>query len=179
MHQVSRPTLRLCVYKWTGDETLSNEFTVTFFGLETCQTEKARIYVAQNGGESYFTVFDRGGLDLKLAIAQAFFGAALQSFHKIYPSGSHPYEALLHGFLGIAASRMFQATHGLPRIEAAKEYFLSALRLIGPAQTLRNKTIIDYALCVQLGAVSQQKTKTESSRDLVAARRILKAELNR
>lgn len=129
--------------------------------------------------ESYFTVFDRGGLDLKLAIAQAFFGAALQAFHKFYPSGSHPYEALLHRLLGIAASRMFQATHGLPHIEAAKEYFLSALRLIGPAHILRNKTIIDYALCVQLGAVSQQKTKIKSSRDLVAARRILKAELNR
>ena len=55
------------VYKWTGDETLSNEFTGSFFGLETCQTEKARIYVAQNGGESYLTVFDHGGLDLKLA----------------------------------------------------------------------------------------------------------------
>ena len=41
------------VYKWTGDETLSSEFTGSFFGLETCQTEKARIYVAQNGGESY------------------------------------------------------------------------------------------------------------------------------
>lgn len=167
------------LYKWTGDEALSSEFTGSFFGLGTCQTEKARIYVAQNGGESYFTVFDRGGLDLKLAIAQGFFGAALHSFHKIYTSGSHPYEALLDRLLGIAASRMFQATHGLPHIEAAKEYFLSALRLIGPAHILRNKIIIDYALCVQLGTVSQQKTKTKSTRDLVAARRILKAELNR
>ena len=34
-------------------------------------------------------------------------------------------------------------------------------------------------MCVQLGAVSQQKIKTKSSRDLVAARRILKAELIR
>ena len=113
------------------------------FSLETCQTEKARIYVAQNGGESYLTVFDHGGLDLKLAIAQGLFGAALQSFHKIYPSGSHPYEALLHRLLWIAASRMFQAIHGLSHIEVAKEYFLSALRLIGPAHILRNKTIID------------------------------------
>lgn len=167
------------LYKWTGDEILSSEFTGSFFGLGTCQTEKARIYVAQNGGESYFAVFDRGGLDLKLAIAQTFFGAALQSFHKIYTSGSHPYEAILHRLLGNAASRMFQATHGLPHIEAAKEYFLSALRLIGPVHILRNKTIIDYALCVQLGAVSQQKPKTKSTRDLGAARRILKAELNR
>lgn len=167
------------VYKWTGDETLSSEFTGSFFGLETCQTEKARIYVAQNGGESYLTVFDRGGLGFKLAIAQAFFGTALQSFHKIYPSGSHPYEALIHRLLGIAASHMFRATHVLPHIEAAKDYFLSALRLIGPAHILRNKTIIDYAMCVQLGTVSQQKTKAKISRDLVAARRILKAELIR
>ena len=74
---------------------------------------------------------------------------------------------------------MFQAIHGLSHIEAAKEYFLSALRLIGPAHILRNKTIIDYALCVQLGAVSQQKIRIKSSRDLVTARRMLKAELIR
>ena len=101
------------------------------------------------------------------------------SFHKIYTPSSHLYEALIHRLLGIAASRMFHATHGLPHIEAAREYFLSALKLMGPAHILRNKNIIDYALCVQSGALSQQKTKTKISRDLVAARRILKAELNR
>ncbi|KAM0803787.1 CHAT domain-containing protein [Usnea florida] len=167
------------LYKWTGDETLSNEFTGSFFGLETCQTEKAKIHVALNGGESYLYIFDRGGLDLKLAIAQGFFGVALASFHKVFAPGCHPYEALLHRLLGISASRMFQATHGLPHIEAAKEHFLSALKLMGPAHILRNKTIIDYVLCVQSGALSQQKTKTKISRDLVAARRILKAELTR
>ena len=167
------------LYKWTGDETLSSECTGSFFGLGTCQTEKARVYVALNMGECYLTIFDRGGIDLKLAIAQHSFGAALVSFHKIYTPSSHPYEALIHRLLGIAASRMFQATHGLPHIEAAREYFLSALKLMGPAHILRNKNIIDYALCVQSGALSQQKTKTKISRDLVAARRILKAELNR
>ena len=167
------------IYKWTGDEALSNDFTGSFFGIETCQTEKDKIYVAQNGGESYMTIFDRGGLHVKLAIAQGFFEIALKFFHNMYPPGSHPYETILLRSLGLAASRMFQATHGLPHIEAAKDYFLSALRLVGPTHILRYKTIIDYALCVHLGAVSQQKTRLRSSRDLVAARRILKTELSR
>ena len=170
------------LYKWTGDESLPSEFTGhqgSYYGLGSCQTEKARIYVAQDGGESYITIFDRGGLDLKLAIAQSFFGTALQSFCKVYTPGSHPYEAVLHHFLGTAASRMFEAAHGLPQIEAAKVHFLSALKLMGRAHILRDKTIIGYTLCVQLGAASEQKTKTRITQDLVAARRILRAELNR
>lgn len=167
------------LYKWTGDKSLVEEFTNSFFGINTCETEMAKTYVAQSCGESYSALFDRGGSDVKLAIAQGSFRAALQHFHNVHAPGTHPYESLLHGLYRSAAIRMFLITHGLPHIEAAKNSFRSALQLMGPASILRTKTIIGFVSSVQLSAMSQPQTNLRNARDLVVARGALKAEMKR
>ena len=165
------------LYKWNGDDGLVVDFTTS--DLHLCQTDTAKVHVAQSCGECYSTLFDRGGSTVKLSIALGQFRLALQFLHKVHAPGAHPYEFLLHSLCGSAAQRMFQSTHTLGYIESAKNSFKLALQLMGTGNIFRTKTIIDFSLAVQLISTSQQQSKAKSARDLVVARRVLKAELQR